>query len=340
MLEVALVRVLGTLGWSQRAALGLLGISRGSWHYRSHPRPGVVDPVPHGRRVSASWLDASEVTAIQGCLTAGFEAGKSVFQCFYEALDAGVPVASLSSWYRIARRLLAGQRPVRRRRTRRSTAMPQWEAAGPMQVWCWDITKLKGPYRGITFDLYLAIDAYSRLVVAWRVEDTESGHYARQMFDEAFTVHGGQPRIVHSDGGTSMTSDTLTGLFRLLGVEVSRNRPRVSNDNPYAESWFKTAKYAPTMPAWFDTIEQAREWMAGFVAYYNDQHRHSGLAGHTPASVHDGTWVEIQQVRQDTMDALRRANPGRYRRPLKLAVPYPSATLNMQPKPQDRLKTG
>lgn len=166
-------------------------------------------------------------------------------------------------------------------------------------------------------------------MVAWRVEHTESGDHAKEMFDAAFTTHGGQPRIVHSDGGTSMTSDALTKLFRLLGIEVSRNRPRVSNDNPYAESWFMTAKYAPTLPESFDTIEQARAWVAEFIAYYNHQHRHSGLAGHTPATVHDGTWVDVQQARQDTMDALRRANPARYRRPLKLAVPYPSFTLNI-----------
>ena len=144
-LEAALVALLRTLGWSQRATLALLGISRGSWHYRTHPRPPVANPVPQAQRVSSLWLDADEVTAIQGRLTAGFAAGKSVFQCFYEALDAGEPVASLSSWYRIARRWLAAQRPLRRRRTRRSTAMPQWEATGPMQVWCWNITKLKGP---------------------------------------------------------------------------------------------------------------------------------------------------------------------------------------------------
>ncbi len=137
-----------------------------------------------------------------------------------------------------------------------------------------------------------------------------------------------------------MTSDTLTSLFKQLGIETSRNRPRVSNDNPHAESWFKTAKYAPSMPAWFETIEQARTWVTKLVDSYNHHHRHSALAGHTPATVHDGSWVDIQQTRQATMDTLRDNNPDRYRTPIKLAIPYPSVTLNMNPQTQDRLTTG
>jgi len=33
-----------------------------------------------------------------------------------------------------------------------------------------------------------------------------------------------------------------------LGIMSSKNRPRVSNDNPYAESIFRTCKYRPGYP--------------------------------------------------------------------------------------------
>src|SRR5690606_29415376 len=104
----------------------------------------------------------------------------------------------------------------------------------PMQAWTWDITHLKGPYLRVTYQLYAAIDVFSRKIVAWRVEAREDDDLAKEMFETAFAGYGTQPRIVHSDGGPSMTSNTVTGLFAKLGIEVSKNRPRVSNDNPYS----------------------------------------------------------------------------------------------------------
>lgn len=340
--EATLVATLLTAGVSQRAALGLLGISRGSWQYRTRPRPAVTAPVPRTARVAPSWLTPVETEAILDRIRTGFSNGRSVYQSFYRALDAGEPIASLTSWYRIARAYLESQRPVRPRKKRRSVAMPQWDATGPRQVWCWDITKLKTPYRHEWFNFYVVIDAFSRMIVAWRVEDTETGELAEKMFTEAIERHGGQPDLVHSDGGSSMTSLTLTGLFQKLGIEISKNRPRVSNDNPHAEALFKTAKYGPDVPAYFDTVEHARTWAAGFTEYYNHEHRHSSLEGHTPADVHDGSWVQVHHDRQATLDELARQHPDRYRTPINLKTPYAHVTLNTpkDQKKEDRLKTG
>lgn len=265
-LTIALVSALVTAGLSQRRALSLAGMSRSSWHYQAHPRARVTDPVPHTSRRAVSWLSEAERAAITTALRAAFGAGRSVYHAFYQALDADDPVASLSTWYRVARGLEAA-RPTRRRATRRSTAIPSLVATAPLQVWSWDITKLKGPYRGVTYELYMVVDVFSRMIVAWRLEEHEDDELARDMFQAAFTRFGARPTVVHSDGGPSMTSNTLTGLFRDLGIEVSRNRPRVSNDNPYSESLFKTAKYVPTYPAYFTSLEQATAWVEQFVPW-------------------------------------------------------------------------
>ena len=338
--EADLVATLRTAGLSQRAALALMGISRGSWHQRTSPRPGRTEAVPHTQRRSALWLSESEIGVIVTMLRVAFEAGKSVYQAFYEALDDGNPVASLSSWYRTARTHLEPARPVRRRARRRSTAMPQWEATGPMQVWSWDVTKLKGPYVGTWFDFYVVLDVFSRKVVGWRVEHAEDDDLAKEMFETAIADHDGVvPRIVHSDGGAIMNSGTMKDLFRDLGVLMSKNRPRVSNDNPYSESWFKTGKYRPGTPAHFDDIDHARTWAGQIVPWYNAEHRHSSLEGHTPTSVHDGTWAQVHHARQGHMDALRAANPERYTKPIRLKTPYAHVTLNTE-RPNDRLTTG
>ena len=230
---VGLVSALLASGLSQRAALSLVGMARSTWHYHSNPRPRVAEPVPHTQRRALSWLTDHEQTLIVGMVRDGFAQGWSVYHAFYEALDAGDPIASLSTWHRIARAHLAAQRPVRRTRKHRATAMPSLIVEEPMQGWSWDITHLKGPYVRVTYQLYVVIDVFSRMIVAWRLETREDDDLAREMFEAAFTRHGARPRIVHSDGGPSMTSNTLTALFGVLGIEVSRNRPRVSNDCEY-----------------------------------------------------------------------------------------------------------
>lgn len=329
MFEEALLTTLTVEGGlSQRRALDLIGLSRGSLHHRRHPRPRVDTPVPHTARRWAAWLAPDEVAVIAGHVKTAFQQGNSVHQAFYEALDAGTPVASLSSWHRIARTLEV-DRPARSTGKRGTVVAPTWSATGPMQVWSWDITKLKGRFRRSFHDFYVVVDVYSRKITGWRVEDRESGELAQQMFTTAITDHGGQvPRIVHSDGGSAMVSKPLVALLEDLGVELSRNRPRVSNDNPYSESLFKTAKYRPDVPTFFNDLDHARSWASAFVSWYNNHHRHSALAGHTPNSVHDGSWAQIQTRRQAAMDALYNAHPERFTQPARLATPPARVALN------------
>lgn len=335
---VALVTALVAAGLSQRRSLALAGMSRSSWHYRAKPRSRVADPVAHTARRAASWLEPDEQDTILGRLRAAFARGASVYQAYYEALDVGDPVASLSTWYRLARRL-EPDRPVRRRAKHRASAVPSLLAHAPLQAWSWDITKLKGPYLRVTYELYVVVDVFSRMIVAWRVEEHEDDDLARDMFTDAFDRHGARPRVVHSDGGPAMRSNTLTGLFHALGVEVSRNRPRVSNDNPYSESLFKTAKYVPTYPVHFTSIEQARDWAKQFVAWYNLEHRHSSLEGHTPASVHDGSWLSVHRQRQTTLTRLHTEHPERFTKHPTARAPMAQVGINHRIS-SDRLQTG
>lgn len=333
-----LVDALKAGGVSQRRALALAGMARSSWHYLTRPRPRAAHPVPHSQRRTSVWLCARERAAIETKLTAQFAAGRSVHHAFYTALDAGDPVASISSWYRIARDL-EGQRPVRRRANHRSSAIPSLVATAPMQVWSWDITKLKGLYRGQTYELYVVIDVFSRMITAWRLEEHEDDELAKEMFQKAFFRMGARPTVVHSDGGPSMKSKTLTGLFGVLGVQVSRHRPRVSNDNPYSESLFKTAKYAPGYPSHFTSLEHARGWAEAFVGWYNHEHFHSSLEGHTPASVHHGSWMDVHRQRVATMTALHAEHPKRFTRPPQIHTPMAHVAINHEIS-SDRLPTG
>jgi putative transposase len=139
-----------------------------------------------------------------------------------------------------------------------------------------------------------------------------------------------------------MTSNTVTGLLALLGIDQSHSRPHVSNDNPYSEANFKTLKYCPAFPGRFGSIEDANVFCTRFFDYYNNEHRHSGIGMHTPATVHDGTAATIQAKRAATLNAAFQAHPERFRGrrpsppplPSRVWINQPLATLQTDTSPQ------
>ena len=197
-------------------------------------------------------------------------------------------------------------------------------------MWSWDITKLRGPQRGIYYDLYVVLDIFSRYVVGWTVAAREDAEIAAALLKQSIAVHG-RPNSVHADRGTSMTSKPVAQLLVDLGVARSHSRPHVSNDNPYSEAQFKTLKYAPVFPDRFGSLPDAREFCQRFFAYYNSEHRHSGIGLHTPASVHHGTATGIRAQRETTLHAAYTANPVRFRHRRPEPPKLPTAAWINQP---------
>ena len=253
-------------------------MARSTWHYRSSPREPVADPVPHKQRAYRSRISTADRGLIEDLIIAGWAGGNSVDHAFASSWDRGVMCASRRSWWRIAAAIPdQSQRPVAptRRGSKTPRETPVLVATGPGQVWSWDITDLRSPWRGKAFKGYSIIDIYSRKIVGWRVEDREVDDLAVEMFQHAFAEHG-TPRAVHADSGSSMRSNVLKELLAGAGVTQTHNRPRVSNDNPYSESEFRTMKYRPNYPGTFEDLDQARAHMATYVPWYNQQHKHSG----------------------------------------------------------------
>ena len=210
----------------------------------------------------------------------------------------------------------AGQTRERRAQaTHPAKVKPELLADGPSQVWSWDITKLRGPSKGVWFHLYVLIDIYSRYNPGWIVSPREDSELARDFLSEAIRINGSAPHTVHADRGTSMRSKPVSALLVDLGVTRSHSRPHVSNDNPFSEAQFKTMKYLHDFPKNFNTVQDARVFCEGFFAEYNHVHRHSGIAWHTPTSVHFGTADAIDDARQATLDAAYAAHPERFARP-------------------------
>ena len=192
-----------------------------------------------------------------------------------------------------------------------------------------DITKLRGPDRGVYYELYVILDIYSRYVVGWTVAAREDSELAKSLIEQAAHTHGA-PGSLHADRGTSMTSKPVAQLLVDLGVAHSHSRPHISI-NPYSESQFKTLKYCPAFPGRFGSLPYARAFCESFFAYYNHEHRPSGIALHTPATVHYGTADQIRAHRQTTLHAAYGANPRRFRHRRPQPPGLPAAAWINQP---------
>ena len=91
----------------------------------------------------------------------------------------------------------------------------------------------------------------------------------RTALAEGLHVLASKP-VLHGDNGPSLKATTVVARRNWLGLKASYSRPRVSGDNAFVEAFFRTAKYRPQFPAkGFADLQQAREWAASFVAWYN-----------------------------------------------------------------------
>ena len=294
-----------------RRAAALLGRARAT-HYRRQKPPVAGPPAP--RPTPANALSETERRHVLSVLRSPEFCDLAPAQVWARLLDDGIYLCSIATMYRLL--AAAGEnRERRRQRTHPAKKKPELIATAPNQVWSWDITKLRGPSRGVYYELFVIIDIYSRYVVAWCVAPAETGELAREFIDAAIASQGVErdQLTLHADRGTSMTSKPVAQLLVDLGVARSHSRPHVSNDNPYSEAAFKTLKYCPAFPGGFGSIHDARAFCETFFAYYNHEHRHSGIGLHTPASVHYGTATEIRAQRTATLDAAYAANPDRFR---------------------------
>jgi putative transposase len=121
----------------------------------------------------------------------------------------------------------------------------------------------------------------------------------------------------------------MLATLQRLHVTPSRSRPSVSDDNPYIEALFRTLKYCPEFPNRpFATLEEARCWVANFVAWYNTEHRHSGVRYVTPEDRYVGRDRAILARRHDVYARARKKNPERWSGPTRNWSPVASVTLN------------
>lgn len=233
--------------------------------------------------------------------------------------DEGKYIASESTFYRVLkdRKLLTH----RGRSKAPSKSRPQaLVARGPNEIYSWDITYLPSQVAGKFYYLYMFMDIFSRKIVGFEVHDNECNIKASDLIKKIYLNEkiSGKKVILHSDNGGPMKGATMLATLQKLGVIPSFSRPRVSDDNPYSESLFKTLKYCPTYPRRaFEDLRSANNWVFEFVDWYNNQHLHSGIKFVTPSSRHAGDDKLILEKRAEVYQKAKSEKPNRWSKEIR-----------------------
>lgn len=258
-------------------------------------------------------LNPAERQAVYDTLNQPRFADQAPAEVYATLLDEGTYRCSVRTMYRI---LAQHHETAERRRQRRHPVYqrPELLAAGPNQVWSWDITKLMGPVKWTYFYLYVIIDIFSRRVIGWRIENSENADLFKELFHDAIAKNNipADQLTLHADRGAPMKAKATALMLADLGVAKSHSRPHTSNDNPFSEAHFKTLKYQPEFPRRFDTIDQARDFCRRFFDWYNQDHHHAGIGLMTPDQVHYGQADAVHSARKIVLDDAFQRKPERF----------------------------
>ena len=285
---------------------------------RGDRRPGADRPVP-----SRALSEAERARIVAVCNEPRF-AETPPGRIVPMLADEGLYIASEASFHRVLRAHGQINRRGRARPPRASPPPRTHTASRAREVWCWDVTFLPSSIQGRWFYFYLILDLYSRKVVGFEVHETDSAEHAAHLVRRtalAEGVHAARTRpVLHGDNGASLKATTVLAMLHWLGIAPSHSRPRVSDDNAFAEALFRTAKYRPAFPLkGLADLDAARQWAGRFVQWYNHEHRHSGLRHVTPAQRHAGQDRALLRARHALYQAARASNPRRWTGPTRNA---------------------
>lgn len=332
---VKLIREAMEAGARQSRACQMVGISertlqrwqpRGVTEVNHDLRPTAEHPEP------ANKLSEAERQEILCVCNQPEYASLPPSQIVPKLADEGRYLASESSFYRVlkANHQLHHRGHAKAPQNRKEPVTHT--ATAPNQVWTWDVTWLPSTVTGRFFYLYLVEDLYSRYGIVWEVHERESGELAAELLEKAVwreKLHGKDKPVLHQDNGSIMKAQTFRAKLDELGISQSFSRPRVSDDNAYVESFFRTLKYAPAWPAkGFATLEEARDWVQQFMQWYNHEHQHSKIRFVTPAQRHAAEDKAILAKRAEVYAAAKARHPGRWSGNTRNWKPIAAVTLN------------
>ena len=175
--------------------------------------------------------------------------------------------------------------PVIPKRRRAAPAVKRFERSTPNQMWQSDITIFQIG-RGLKVYLIGFLDDYSRYLVGWGLYAGQSGQLVLDVLRRALAEYG-RPRELLTDNGRQYKSwHGVTDFQRELrreGVEHFTSRPHHPQTLGKIEAFWGHFKKEFLKHVVMGDLEEMRERIRHWVAYYNFQRPHSGIGNSTPA---------------------------------------------------------
>jgi putative transposase len=188
------------------------------------------------------------------------------------------------------RKLIQRRRPLERRRR-----PGFFRVERPRQLWQLDLTSVWVAEHGWTY-LMAIIDCCTREIIAWHVELRCRADEAIALIERAAALHAIEPGelTLGSDNGSAFTARRFRDRLAELGIRHRRGGYRDPESQAFIESWFGKLKEREVWLNEYETLDDARRGIGGYVDRYH--HRpHSGLDYRTPLEVCQ-TWEDLQKL--------------------------------------------
>jgi putative transposase len=190
------------------------------------------------------------------------------------------------------RKLIQRRRPLARRK------QPGFfRVERPRQLWQLDMTSVWVAEHGWTY-LNAIIDCCTREIVAWQLELRCRADEAIAVVERAVALHGMEPGelTLGSDNGSAFTARRFRGRLAKLGIRHRRGGYRDPESQAFIESWFGKLKQREVWLNEYETLDDARRGIGGYVDRYH--HRpHSSLNYRTPLEVRQ-TWEDLPELQK------------------------------------------
>ena len=151
----------------------------------------------------------------------------------------------------------------------------------PHQVWTADITYVPMAH-GFLY-LVVIMDWYSRYVLSWRLSNTLESDFCVEALKEA--LQQGRPEIFNTDQGAQFTGEAFTGLLEQHGIQISMDGKGSYTDNLFIERLWRTVKYEEIYLKAYHDGKDARNGLAEYFRFYNNDRLHQSHGYRTPADI-------------------------------------------------------
>jgi putative transposase len=183
----------------------------------------------------------------------------------------------------------------RRRRPERRKRPGVFRVERPRQLWQLDLTSVWVAEQGWTY-LMAIIDCCTREIVAWQLELRCRADEAIALIERAAAAYAIEPGelTLGSDNGSAFTARRFRARLAELGIRHRRGGYRDPESQAFIESWFGKLKEREVWLNEYETLDDARRGIGGYVDRYHCR-PHSGLDYRTPLEVRQ-TWEDLQKL--------------------------------------------